>query len=157
MFTPPANAPAATFVLPVKPAAPTLAVVLIVSPVEYPKNFKMDSIQSVTLPKLNKLKIKTQIIKTINIPDMIDQILYPDSDPDVVAASAAKSLIGSIAEEEGGFELNVFVSVFVSDDIPVSSIKASKYNVINVINIINYCILLYNYIFFIKLYTPYLF
>jgi hypothetical protein len=82
---------------------------------------------------------------------MIDQMLYPESDSDVVAASAAKSLTGSIAEEEGGFELNAFVSVFVSDDIPDSSMKVSKYNVINVIS---YCILLYNYIFFIKLYTP---
>ena len=41
----------------------------------YPKNFKKDSIQSVILPKLKKLKMRTQIIKIMSINDITDHML----------------------------------------------------------------------------------
>jgi hypothetical protein len=48
------------------------------------------------LPKLNRLNIKTQIINKIKIPDMIDQILYPES---ASPASPAVPLVASGAAE----------------------------------------------------------
>jgi hypothetical protein len=112
ILTLPVIASDATSALPFKPVAPTFAVVLTVSPVEYPIHSNTDSTHPVNFPKLNKLYIKTQIINTINIPDMIDQILYPES-----ASDAPLPLVSGTPESETEFDkkLNELVNGVVID------------------------------------------
>jgi hypothetical protein len=117
MFTLPVTAPDATSAPPFKPAAPTFAVVLTVSLVEYPIHANIDSTQSVNFPKLKRLNIKTQIINTINIPDIIDQMLYPDSVPESASESEpAAPVIVDVKEFNELVNGAVIDSAAVDDD-----------------------------------------
>jgi hypothetical protein len=138
----------ATSAPPFKPAAPTFAVVFTVSPVEYPIHSNTDSTHPVNFPKLNKLYIKIQIINTINIPDIIDQMLYPDSAP-LVSAELGKSepepepTSPVIADVK---DFNELVNGAVIDSAAVDDDSAGKLILIIIIIYYYYLILLFNII-----------
>jgi hypothetical protein len=144
MFTLPVTAPDATSAPPFKPAAPTFAVVLTVSLVEYPIHANIDSTHSVNLPKLKRLNIKTQIINTINIPDIIDQMLYPDSVPE--SATESEPAAPVIVDVK---EFNEFVNGAVIDSAAVDDDSAGKLILLLFIVVIYYYYLLLLLLLFI--------
>jgi hypothetical protein len=80
---------------------------------------------------LNKLYIKTQIINTINIPDIIDQMLYPESVPPASAESGKSEATAPVIADVK--EFNELVNGAVIDSAAVDDDSAGKLIVVIII------------------------
>jgi hypothetical protein len=86
------------------------------------------------LPKLNRLNIKTQIINTINIPDIIDQMLYPESVPPASVESGKSEPEPATAPVIADVkEFNELVNGAVIDSAAVDDDSAGKLIVVIII------------------------
>jgi hypothetical protein len=82
---------------------------------------------------LNKLYIKTQIINTINIPDIIDQMLYPESVPPASAESGKSESEATAPVIADVKEFNELVNGAVIDSAAVDDDSAGKLIVVIII------------------------